>query len=442
MVTYTSKFNMLHESAFSRYTQGAGFLAGDVVKFKPGVARSDWFKSKGSATQKLILAMADTPGNLRIGILKNEFPYAIGAHGASDNPAIMADIYVELSPANWAYPMTVPLSLLERIDTGVNHAPVPEDVKYKARIDIKGVKKGKDKANGKRTLVDDSARQLPTKNTVLPKGQKWNDTKVGGGNMPKIKLSESTNSLEDAYSLVQEGLEMPATGPTTPVEPAQHVSEGDSFNDCDYEALEDGNISVSFDDTVYSTIADDEVPVRVVAICAPTMGEDAHGWLLSTIAITDAAGKALNVDEKDTDYLSSRATDFAHKYNGDASVPVTEDDIDTMQPAIYDEAPVNAPVTIGRFAVTRDEKAVGTDRTKRITYSFDNRYTLLNFWGWELIDPAGHRIFYVNDPADANQQLKSMGFPTIEEVEDAFGSQDQAALPGIEADDELGDMSP
>src|SRR5690606_37526152 len=132
-----------------------------------------------------------------------------------------------------------------------NHAPVPEGVKYKSRIGIKGSKKEKDKANGKRTLVDDAQRQLPTKNTVLPKGQKWNDSKVGGGNLPKIKLKESVDSLEAAYNVIVEGTEMPFTAPTTPVEPAQHVSEGDSFDPCEYEQMDDDNITVSFDDTVY-----------------------------------------------------------------------------------------------------------------------------------------------------------------------------------------------
>jgi hypothetical protein len=244
-----------------------------------------------------------------------------------------------------------------------------------------------------------------------------------------------------------EGTEMPMTGPNTSTEETQHVIEGGEFNACDYESLEDGKVSVRFEDTVYSSIADDEVAVTVIAVCSPAGGSGTSGWVLDDVSVTDQTGKPITIDAKDTDYLSSRAADFAHKYNGTPELVTSEDDSAMSGPndvSLYDESPGDT-VTIGRHTISREDKTVGReDPTQRLTYSFDNGYTLINFWGWELLDPSGHRLVHADKSSEINLTLKRMNLPTIDEIDDAFDAIDGSLEAGDSAyyDRQIGDMSP
>jgi hypothetical protein len=422
----TSKFLPLLESTFSRYTQGSGFLAGDVVKFKKNTPKSEWFLSKPSAVQDLVRELMKTEGNLRIGILKTEYPRSQGALGGNDLPASMADIYLELSPANWAYPMTVPLTVLERIKPTDNTigGPVPKNIKDKNRTQIKGGKKDKDKGlRGEETKVDDSNRQNATNNTKLPNGMKWDDSKVGGGNakqsMPGSAMKESTQ-LEDMYGLMLAEQAVPGS--------AQERIDEALSDKSDFEKAEitkEGDITVvKFHDSVYSSIVNDEVPVVV------TVRLDANQNIDSANAVDDNK-HSVPLTPKDHEYLGSRAVDFATKHSG------------------LSEGNHNV-VTIGKHVVTRSKRIVGKDDpTEMVTFKFDNGYTITEFFGdYELTDASDKRIAFAHghNTGSLNKSLHHIGLPPIDDIYTAFENVDAA-----NADNEaeaaynnhlMGDMSP
>lgn len=420
----TSKFLPLLESTFSRYTQGSGFLAGDVVKFKKNTLKSQWFLDKPSTVQDLIRELMKTEGNLRIGILKTEHPR--NRYADNDLPAAMADIYLELSPANWAYPMTVPLTVLERIKPTDNTigGPIPKNIKDKNRVQIKGNKKDKDKGlRANETKVDDSNRQNATSNTKLPNGSKWDDSKVGGGNakqsMPGSAMKESTQ-LEDMYGLMLAEQAVPGSAQER-IDEA--LSDKSDFEKADIS--KEGDITVvKFHDSVYSSIVNDEVPVFV------SVRLDANQNADSVNAIDDNK-HSVPLSPKDHEYLESRAIDFAAKHSG------------------LSEGNHNV-VTLGKHVVTRSVRMVGKeDPTVMVTFTFDNGYKIVEFFGdHELIDASGKRIAFSHSKNNGslNKSLHHVGLPPIDDVYTAFENVDAANADNrAEAERNnylMGDMSP
>lgn len=494
MANYKSKFDQLHESAFSRYTQGAGFLAGDVVKFKKNSRQfRAWFQSKAESVQKLVLAMIETPGNLRIGILKNEFPHAIGAHGASDNPAVMADIYVELSPANWAYPMTVPLDILEVIQPTDNTigGPVPDNLKDKNRTQIKGGKKEKGKA--KEVMADEVQRNLTTTNVKLPNGNKWDDTKVGGGNgqnMPKTGIRETveeeSDSLINAYDeILQEANEPGSVKKTVKLkikrladtneyrvsyfengrysedksyyttdkddatatqgemekearaQGHKVVTESflheDEFSKCNYERspTNPNVVFVHFKDSVNSHIHEDEVPVSVTAEYTFSEPQPLNNFQEGWVLDNITA-----TDEKGREItLNRQDLDYLTSRATDFINQFKE--TSTSESTMVDEA-LGQPKTykVGNHTVVHTKTVTkGEDPTEMNTWQFDNGYTIVEFFGdYELKDPHGKRIKHVSKSNDLDRTLHTLGLPPISHIHDAIRQAQDAEMQNYDPD--------
>ena len=204
-----SKFNSLFESAYNRYTQGNGFLVGDVVKLKSGYESLDSFKKLGENVKQRIKEAVKAGNNIRVGRLHN---YSAGsrysAEGANQAPAELADCYEEYAPGMVANLMTLPVECLEEVDTGTNLAPVPDGQKDMRDRTAEGEKEFKSKATNeqtksmkKQTHVEKGDYELATKNTKLAHSNKYNDilpTKVKG--MIKAKnINESQTLLENLY---------------------------------------------------------------------------------------------------------------------------------------------------------------------------------------------------------------------------------------------------
>jgi hypothetical protein len=204
-----SKFNSLFEGTYNRYTQGNGFLVGDVVKVKSGYENMESFKKLGENVKQRVKDAIETGNNLRVGRLHN---YSAGsrysAEGASQAPADLADCYVEYAPGMVANLMTLPVECLEEVDTGMNLAPVPDGQKDMRDRTAEGEKEFKSKATNeqtksmkKQTRVEKGDYELAIKNTKLAHSNKHNDMqppKVKG--MQKAKnINESQALLEDLY---------------------------------------------------------------------------------------------------------------------------------------------------------------------------------------------------------------------------------------------------
>jgi len=123
-----SKFIPLYETIYNRYKQGAGFLEGDVVKLKSDFKSLDCYKNLSDSAKAHLEGAEKSGYNLRVGRLhtpNNQY----GSLGHLNLPATHADLYQEKSPGNFGGLVTVPIELLEVIDTGVNLAPVSNNNK-------------------------------------------------------------------------------------------------------------------------------------------------------------------------------------------------------------------------------------------------------------------------------------------------------------------------
>jgi len=211
-----SKFIPLYETIYNRYKQGAGFLEGDMVKLKSDYKSSEEYKSL-SGSIKAHLEGAEKSGyNLRLGRLHT--PDAqYGSMGYVNLPATHADMYQEKSPGNFGGLVTVPLGLIEVIDTGINLAPVSQNNK---RPSGQYQKPGKWKSNPNTKETEDQ-NELGHEQNWVKKGDyelatKYKKPAVGANSyddskpstkykpLPKNKLKpktlkESEQALNDIY---------------------------------------------------------------------------------------------------------------------------------------------------------------------------------------------------------------------------------------------------
>jgi hypothetical protein len=178
------KFNILFENLLERYQQG-GYLIGDRVRFRNDALRHEFFKDKAASFVELVKSCSNENFdlNLRISSLKSVYPTTTQNYrGGTESPdKIFADIIVEYAPGLYRTPMTVPIEVLELMEDGINRGPVPNSLKRKS--DIHGPKEIKTKE------TNDLKAEVNLKNTnvKLPGGNKWDDSKPGGGNKPKKK---------------------------------------------------------------------------------------------------------------------------------------------------------------------------------------------------------------------------------------------------------------
>lgn len=200
-----SKFNPLFESIYSRFKDGNGFLAGDVVKFKSDYKNLEPFKKLGENIRQRIDDMIKTGNNIRIGRLHNQ-DSAYGAFGGSSFPACHADLYEEVAPSFWRNLVTVPVELIETNNPAIDLPPVPEGQKDKQRAYQKPVEATSDKPNKgpeineqtktgkKQTHADKGEYELATKNTKLANSNKYNDAVP-----PKVKGLQKAKELNESF---------------------------------------------------------------------------------------------------------------------------------------------------------------------------------------------------------------------------------------------------
>ena len=202
-----SKFNPLFESIYSRFREGSGFLAGDVVKLKSNYESMDCFKSLAENVKQRVQDMVKSGNNIRIGRLHNKHS-GYGGLGGPIHPACHADLYEEVAPSFWRNLVTVPVDVIEEVDTGVNLPPVPDNQKdtrdrvtepKEASKDKKYKSKETDdqtKLAEKQTHVKKGDYELATKNTTLPHSNKYNDSKPS-----KVKGLEKAKEVNEAFAI-------------------------------------------------------------------------------------------------------------------------------------------------------------------------------------------------------------------------------------------------
>ena len=144
MSHFKSVFLPLYETIYDRYKQGAGFLQGDVVKLKSDYKSVKGYEDLAAMIQQRLEDISKSGYNLRIGKLHTPNTSA-GALGINTGmPATHVDLYQEPSPGSYGNLVTIPIGLIEVIDTGVSLPPVSAKSK---RANKDYIKPGKWKAN-------------------------------------------------------------------------------------------------------------------------------------------------------------------------------------------------------------------------------------------------------------------------------------------------------
>lgn len=209
------KFKVLYETIYNRYKQGSGFLEGDLVKLKDSYKSEEGYKSLAETVKQRVEDTVKSGLNLRVGRLHtpdNQY----GSFGYLNLPATHADLYQELSPGNFGNLVTVPLSILEPVDTGVNLSPVSKKNKRSAS-EAPYQKPGKwspnkdtaetkeqNEVGNKQNWVEKGNYKLAAKDTKSSVGaNKYDDNKPSNFKpLPKNKTlreSEAALAVENAY---------------------------------------------------------------------------------------------------------------------------------------------------------------------------------------------------------------------------------------------------
>jgi len=123
------KFTSLYESFISRYTRG-GFLTGDIVKFKEGALKNEWFKKQGSSILEKAKQFSESGLLMRVSAVKTNRPSTqpgfVEANNADD---FYCDVTLELAPGCYKDFLTLPAAILEYKDYYPNLPEVPEGLK-------------------------------------------------------------------------------------------------------------------------------------------------------------------------------------------------------------------------------------------------------------------------------------------------------------------------
>jgi len=191
---FKGKYDVIVETAITRFEMG-GILSGDLVKFRKDVLKNDKVKVLTDQYKAMIQDAMNSDLNLRVSAIKSIRPTTSGYYGGGQGSGTRSptdhyvDIVVEYAPGLWRNPMTVPIEVLEVVDTNGNLAPVPDSLKRKNKVEMP-----------KEVESTDDDRSLPNTNK---KPDFENKTTDGRTQISKAKEVKTKNqgklTLEDVY---------------------------------------------------------------------------------------------------------------------------------------------------------------------------------------------------------------------------------------------------
>lgn len=168
---YKNKFTKIFESNFQRY-QGGGILAGDVVEFVDNILNDEWFDKQSDTIKSRVQEFIDGDFNIRVGSVSAKRP-ANGGSVQQDQQVddYYVDVVKELAPGLFTDVMTLPIHLVQKVDTGDNLAPIPDSQRREDTSHIKpedvDVPEGEDESNAVfGTKTNEGDKNLPTQDTA------------------------------------------------------------------------------------------------------------------------------------------------------------------------------------------------------------------------------------------------------------------------------------
>lgn len=167
MDKFTGKFEKLHEETLYRYQQG-GLLRGDYVKIKKDAPKNEIFEKFSDQMKGVLLDAIKNETVLRVSYIKSGRSEAFsGPVDAANIPSceLWADCYVEYAPGMWNNVMTIPLSIMEKIELEGAEGYAP----YNKNLIRPNTDEPKDsnKELKAQTQGDEEHRKLAKKNTKL-----------------------------------------------------------------------------------------------------------------------------------------------------------------------------------------------------------------------------------------------------------------------------------
>ena len=169
------KFLNLIESTIQRMTNG-GVLVGDRVSLIDGYKSKEDFKSLPDSVKEYITSLfKDNDLNKKVINIKTEMPSRAPGNEDNRGASFFADVAVEL--ANGLYDnknaVTVPVSIIQVHDDGINRSPVPDSQKYDNKVQIDPVEPEENEEQQQTmTQQGDSLKKSnisnPRQNTKIP----------------------------------------------------------------------------------------------------------------------------------------------------------------------------------------------------------------------------------------------------------------------------------
>ena len=161
----SGKFDLIVETAVRRL-QNQGVLVSDLVKFKDNYEGHDWTKGLGEVTREQLKQVIESGDNLRVSSVKSARPTTADANNFAAVDEFFVDVVQEKAPGLYMNPFTVPMELLEVIDTGINlSTKTPDNQKKEDPSDIKPVEV-EENEEAPQAFKDEA--KLPETNTTLP----------------------------------------------------------------------------------------------------------------------------------------------------------------------------------------------------------------------------------------------------------------------------------
>jgi len=173
----TKKFLTLIETTLQQFTRG-GFLTGYIVKLKPSLFTSDFFKKQTSQYQEKLKAWNNSDLLLRVSSVKPVRPTTQGSGNAEiTGSQFDVDVTQEIAPGRYVDFVTIPGEFLENIETkDANLPPIPNSLRRKNKIKIKPEQEETKKDEVSQTFKSDDGkgklvvgdRELKNKNVKIP----------------------------------------------------------------------------------------------------------------------------------------------------------------------------------------------------------------------------------------------------------------------------------
>lgn len=146
-----SKFISKYNHYLSLYSENVDtFTAfdikeGDVVKFKSDCFSQDYMKNlENTTTGQRIKEMMESENNLIVSGIKSVNPTAFGAYGnrlqnqINNENFLMATVIEQYSDGLHKNVVEVPMTCLDRVDTGINLPPISDEQRKDYHVSYKG----------------------------------------------------------------------------------------------------------------------------------------------------------------------------------------------------------------------------------------------------------------------------------------------------------------